>query len=150
MIRAIAREAWPVAYADILSKAQLTYMLERMYSLEALHQQLEQGHRFLLAEQTDEALGFASHGAPDPGSLARLHKLYLRPAARGQGHGEALLEAVMDACRSAGATRLELNVNKRNPARTFYERHGFRVDRDEVLDIGQGFVMDDHVLVRLL
>ncbi|TXI77628.1 MAG: hypothetical protein E6Q44_13280 [Flavobacteriales bacterium] len=48
----------------------------------------------------------------------------------------------------SGDTAVELNVNKRNPAKAFYERHGFVVERDEVLDIGQGHVMDDHVMVR--
>jgi len=41
---------------------------------------------------------------------------------------------------------VELNVNRFNNARWFYEKIGFRVVRDEVIDIGQGFVMDDHVM----
>ena len=50
------------------------------------------------------------------------------------------------AAREAGDRAIELNVNRHNPASGFYERHGFRVVRDEVIDIGQGYVMDDHVM----
>ena len=45
---------------------------------------------------------------------------------------------------------MELNVNRFNPAKRFYERHGFQVVRDEVIAIGNGYVMDDHVMQRAL
>jgi ribosomal protein S18 acetylase RimI-like enzyme len=61
-----------------------------------------------------------------------------------------LLEAMITEARKATDTAIELNVNKHNRAKAFYQRHGFRVERDEVLDIGAGYVMDDHVLVRAL
>jgi GNAT superfamily N-acetyltransferase len=77
-----------------------------------------------------------------------LHKLYVLPHTQGSGVGTALLQAVFAAARTAGNTRVELNVNRYNPARHFYARHGFSVLRDEVIDIGEGYVMDDHVMVR--
>jgi ribosomal protein S18 acetylase RimI-like enzyme len=43
---------------------------------------------------------------------------------------------------------MELNVNKRNKAIAFYEHQGFRIVREEVIDIGHGYVMDDHVMAR--
>jgi ribosomal protein S18 acetylase RimI-like enzyme len=39
-----------------------------------------------------------------------------------------------------------LNVNRFNPAVSFYEKYGFRTVKEEVIDIGQGFVMDDFVM----
>ncbi len=152
IIQAIAHATWPVSYAAMISPAQIAYMLDLMYSTVALEEQLgPKGHRFLLAEQDGQAIGFAGfehayQGAP----RTRLHKLYVLPAVKGSGVGHALLEAVLNEARAAGDTAVELNVNKYNAAREFYLRHGFTIERDEVLDIGRGFVMDDHVLVRTL
>ncbi|GIJ26764.1 histone acetyltransferase [Micromonospora qiuiae] len=73
--------------------------------------------------QTGEILGFAA--------LDRdvLEHLYLRPDARRQGIGSALLDEV----RRASPGGLSLRVFMRNTdARSFYERHGFRpVDEDD-------------------
>jgi GNAT superfamily N-acetyltransferase len=152
LIQGIARATWPVSYAAMITPAQIAYMLDLMYSTVALEEQLgPKGHHFLLAEQDGRAIGFAGfehayQGAP----RTRLHKLYVRPEAQGRGVGSVLLEAMITEARKATDTAIELNVNKHNRAKAFYQRHGFRVERDEVLDIGAGYVMDDHVLVRAL
>ena len=53
-----------------------------------------------------------------------LNKLYLLPEHQNQGIGGFLLERLKDDARSAQAT-LRLTVLEINPARRFYERHGF-------------------------
>lgn len=151
LIRAIAHETWPVAYGSILSPSQLHYMLELMYSAEALHAQILKGHRFTLFGQDDHALGFTGHEHGAKGtSSTRLHKLYVVPEAQGGGVGKALLEHVIAQARLAGDTTVELNVNRHNTALGFYQRQGFRIVRDEVIDIGHGYVMDDHILERMV
>jgi ribosomal protein S18 acetylase RimI-like enzyme len=45
-----------------------------------------------------------------------------------------------------GIETIELNVNKYNSAVSFYEKMGFERIREMVLDIGQGYVMDDYVM----
>lgn len=144
--------AWPVAYDPIIGPHQVAYMLQRMYAPEALERQMiHDGHCFLLAKVEGSAVGFASFGPQGKtGDRARLHKLYILPDRKGEGLGQLLLQAVMEQARAAGHRVLELNVNKYNPARAFYEHAGFRIVRDEVLDIGQGYVMDDHVMERSL
>lgn len=151
-IRAIAHAAWPVAYGTILSPAQLAYMLQLMYSEAALREQMEaKGHRFLIAEANGAALGFAGfeHGYKGQ-RRTRLHKLYILPGTKGTGLGAALLASVEAAARAAGDETIELNVNRFNPTKIWYLRRGFAVERDEVIDIGHGFVMDDHVMVKPL
>jgi GNAT superfamily N-acetyltransferase len=46
--------------------------------------------------------------------------------ARGQGVGGALLKALVAMAREQGYRALSLSVDRRNPARRLYERHGFR------------------------
>ena len=151
IIRSIARATWPVVYKEIISSGQITYMLELMYSGSSLEAQFGNGHRFFLAVDVDAVLGFAGYEVHYNGtSSTRLHKLYALPSAQGQGVGRNLLHAVGSAALAAGNAAIELNVNRSNPALEFYRRKGFQVLRDEVIDIGEGYVMDDHVMLKQL
>ncbi|MBK9763118.1 MAG: GNAT family N-acetyltransferase [Flavobacteriales bacterium] len=150
-IRSIAHATWPISYAEILSPEQVEYMLELMYSETAIRQQMERGHTFLVLEQDGTSLAFASF-EPANGTTKgpRLHKLYVLPEAQRNGVGTLLLEAVHSAIKKYGGETIDLNVNKFNPAKRFYERAGYTILREEVLDIGNGFVMDDHVMRKRL
>lgn len=150
-IHALAHATWPVSYKEILSRAQLVYMLDLMYSATSLADQFANGHLFLLALHEDKAIGFAGfeHGYRGERST-RLHKLYVLPDAQGRGVGSALLRSMQQAALATGDVKVELNVNRFNQARTWYEHRGFAVVRDEVIDIGGGFVMDDHVMTKPL
>lgn len=53
-----------------------------------------------------------------------LDKLYLLPAYQRRGLGSLLLQRLIEDARSA-QVRLRLTVLEVNPARHFYERHGF-------------------------
>lgn len=148
-IRAIALETWPDAYRRILSPEQLAYMLDRMYSADALRHQMDHGHVFLLQERAGKVVGFAGAEAAYAGTThTRLHKLYVLPSEQGTGVGKALLNAVEQLARSQANTAVELNVNKYNPAQEFYRKLGYAQVREEVIDIGSGFVMDDYVLQK--
>ncbi len=151
LIRDIAHATWPIAYGSILSPGQLAYMLDLMYSEAALNEQMHKGHHFLIAEEGNAAIGFAGyehhyHGARN----SRLHKLYVLPKVQGIGSGKALLKAVEETSRAAGDVALELNVNRFNRSKDFYLRHGFHIVREEVIDIGEGYVMDDYVMEKQL
>lgn len=149
-IRAIAHATWPATYGNILSAEQLVYMLELMYSEEALLQQInDKGHRFLIASEAGSACGFAAFETHYKGSLStRLHKLYVLPGTQGKGIGHSLLVAVERSAADSGDERIELNVNRYNDTVRWYVRQGFSILVDEVIDIGGGYVMDDHVMVK--
>jgi GNAT superfamily N-acetyltransferase len=53
-----------------------------------------------------------------------LEDLYVRPAARGDGVGAALLATLADVCVQRGYSRLDWSVLDWNPAREFYHRLG--------------------------
>ncbi len=149
-IQAIANEVWPVAYAQIISAQQISYMLEMMYSSASLHNQMMvEGHQFILAHIGDECVGFAGY-SKDNNTTHKLHKLYVLTTMHGKGVGKLLLEEVAKRSQSKGAIELILQVNKNNKAKDFYMANGFEIDHELVLDIGNGFVMDDFVLKRKL
>ena len=150
IIRTIAFEVWPVAYKSIISKEQIDYMLGRMYSPESLlHQMQNEGCEFLIAEESGHAVGFSSSAEIEKTKF-KLHKLYVLSTMHGKGYGALLLQEVCSRASKRGGISIELQVNKNNPAYKFYLRNGFYKDRELVLDIGNGFVMDDFILTKSL
>ena len=62
----------------------------------------------------------------DPGPVAMLEELYVRPALRGRGIGSTLLDAVVATAGAHGTMTLEVTTEEGSTgARRFYERHGF-------------------------
>lgn len=147
-VQSIAHRTWPSTFAKILTPEQIEYMLNWMYSLETLESQFEKSHTFLLAEENGEELGFAGFELNVvEGQKAKLHKIYLLPSSQGKGVGKALIFEVADRARKAGQKSLLLNVNKHNQkAIDFYLKIGFQEIYKEVIDIGNGYVMDDVVM----
>ena len=155
VIQRIARDTWPIAYGEILTAAQIDYMLSRMYAhdtLAAQMQHLTSPQRFRLIGDTKTSItGFAAYelNAASPG-VTKLHKLYCLPSTHGRGYGAALVADVVALCQLQKQRALRLNVNKFNKAMGFYQRLGFEQVDEEVIDIGQGYVMDDYVLEKVL
>jgi GNAT superfamily N-acetyltransferase len=143
----LAQQIWPQAYGEILSTAQLAYMLHLIYNPAALKEQmLKQHHSFLVAELADEPVGFASFSKTSEPGVYKLHKLYVRGDIQGKGLGKALIHAILEEIRPQEAETLRLNVNRYNKARLFYEKFGFRVVGEEDIDIGSGYFMIDYVM----
>ena len=148
VIQTIAAETWPSAYGNILSDDQIRYMLDLFYNEEALAQQMKSEHHFILAGDDGKNAGFVSFEHNYDGSKdTKLHKLYILPLLQGNGAGHRLLEAVVAAAREAGQQRIILNVNRHNIALGFYKKYGFIIDREEDIDIGNGYFMNDYILV---
>lgn len=150
----LASLCWNAAYPGIISQAQIDYMLAMMYQPSKIEEEIRhKGITWLIASETPtlatnwhDWLGYASFGPhPTEAQVFRLHKLYLHPAHKGVGLGAWLL-ATIKGMLPSDTQFLELNVNKQNAAYRFYLRQGFTVHREEVLDIGAGYVMDDYVM----
>ncbi len=144
-IREIANITWPVAYGSYISKAQLDYMLNMMYSDNSLLEQMNKGYQFYIAEQHNNPIGFASVSKEEEKSC-KLNKLYVLPTAQKTGAGKALLQKSIDYAISHAANCLYLQVNKQNNAQHFYSKHGFTVREASILEIGGGYIMDDYIM----
>lgn len=150
VIQALAHEIWPEAYASILSPAQLAYMLDKFYALEALQQQMEAGQQFLLLEEDHVAQGFAAYQLDYTPGVTQLHKLYVRPAQQHKGWGSTLLEAIEQRAIQSRQHTLRLNVNRFNNAQFFYQKKGFQTVETIDISIGEGYWMEDFVMVKQL
>lgn len=146
-IRAIAQEVWPIAYGTILSQQQMDYMMEMMYSIPSLQKQAATDKEFILAMENDQAVGFASYEFNYDGtSKTKIHKIYILSNQQGKGIGKILVDYIKDEARKENQKTILLNVNKYNVAQHFYKKIGFETISEEVIDIGNGYIMDDFVM----
>jgi GNAT superfamily N-acetyltransferase len=148
----LAGVIWREHYPGIISRAQIDYMLGKMYSLDTLRTELRAKQiRFVRLLVAERFVGFASFGPqPEPGVM-KLHKCYLLPEMHGQGYGSLLLQHCEQEVLRLGAKRLILAVNKHNPkAVAAYQRNGFVITESVITDFGNGFVMDDYLMAKEL
>ena len=152
VIQKLAQTIWPISYAGIISTEQISYMLKLIYNPQALKIQHEKGHQFVIAFSNDIPIGFASFSQKSENEFStfRLHKLYVLTTHHAKGTGSFLLDYVCKESKYAGGNLLELNVNKSNPATIFYAKKGFNVFKEEILEIENGYVMDDYVMIKTL
>jgi len=133
-IREIAEKTWRHTYLPILEKEQLDYMLTEIYSSEKISSQLKYDTQtYLLLTENERPVAFAAYSPreEDP-EIYKLHKLYCLP--------ETL---------EAGKHTLDLNVNRHNKAKNFYEKMGFVVAYEEDIPIGK-YWMNDYVMRKEL
>lgn len=149
LIRKLSYDIWPQTYADILSKEQMDYMLNMMYSEQALQKDMAGKIEYIIINDENEPVGFAAFGRTEPG-IYKLHKIYFLPSTQGKGFGKFTIEEIIKRLKNSGASALQLNVNRNNKATGFYEKLGFVIIREEDNDIGNGYFMNDYVMERRL
>lgn len=152
ILESLARQIWPQTYAAIISAAQIEFMLDWMYSKNTLEKQLQSGHEFYFLAKEGTDVGFIALEWTTNLNLPsiKINKLYVLPSYQGTGAGRLLLEKAQERARQTQVTKLFLQVNKANKAVAFYEKLGFFVQEEAIFDIGNGFVMDDYIMARLL
>jgi GNAT superfamily N-acetyltransferase len=150
-IRQLAEKTWWPAYSHILGKEQISYMLEEIYLIEKLKKQIEKNlQTYILLTEGDEPVAFAAFSPRDEDAeVYKLHKLYCLPQTQGKGYGKVLINEVMNEVINAGKHTLDLNVNRYNKAKTFYEKMGFEIIYEEDIAIGPYF-MNDYVMRKAL
>ena len=143
----LTKKIWPVAYGEILSKAQLDYMIDKFYNETALRELIQKGHVFYLAQDDNgKDVGFVSYEINSEPNKTKIHKIYVLPETQGTGLGRQFFELVKDKAIENNQNAIFLNVNKYNNAIHFYTKLGFTKVKDEVINIGNGYVMDDYVM----
>ena len=147
LIQELTMQVWPQTYAAVLSEEQIGYMLNKMYSHEALKEQMQSGQQFIIANYHQQSVGFASYGPTDLADEYKLHKLYVITTIQKTGAGKGLLWFVMDEVRKLKSHHLILQVNRHNEnAIGFYKKMGFQFEMEADFEIGNGFYMNDFVM----
>ena len=145
-VRELAEQLFPPTYEEFLDRRHINYMMDLFYSPEALVYQLDAGQHFLLLYYEGNPAGYASYTPINEEGDFKLNKIYLDAGLRGMGLGKLLIYDIIARVKSAGGRTLQLTVSRHNTATGFYEKMGFTLLKEEMLDIGGGYFMDDWVM----
>ena len=117
----VAQTGWPAA--------QQQAFLDQQHRAQHLHyRNVFPDAEWLIVERGGERIGRLY--LAESGDRVMLIDISLVPAARGAGLGGAILADLMHAAGAAGK-RVSLHVERLNPARRLYVRHGFTLVSDK-------------------
>lgn len=151
IIAGLAEIIWHECYNGIISHGQILYMLDKFQSLAAMQAQIEQQHyEYYLVMQNDKPVGYFAIVLQADGSLF-LSKIYTLAAVRGSGVAPALFAYIEAEALKRACPKIWLTVNRDNArAAAAYQKNGYTLVREQVSDIGSGYVMDDYVFEKQL
>ncbi len=145
-IARLANIVWHQHYPDIISIDQINYMLDMMYSVKSLNEQITvKGHSFYFIRQNNMNIGFIGVSKIENSVDGYfIQKFYLDQTLAGKGSGTEAHHALLKLLNPA---QMKLTVNRQNfKSINFYFKNGFKIESVADFDIGNGYVMNDFVM----
>ena len=142
----MAIDIWHECFEGVISDEQIDYMLENFQSFAAIKKQVgSENYEYFNFVLDGTRIGYFAVAA-QPDNTMMLSKLYMYKEYRGNGYAKKAFEFIKDLARQKGCKSIWLTVNRHNyGAMKVYEAFGMKIIREQVTDIGNGFVMDDFV-----
>lgn len=141
----LAGAIWTEHYAGIISDEQIGYMVDKFQSSTAIQEQLANGYEYYWMLYEGKKVGYFAIKAE--AGLLFLSKIYLDKAYRGKRIASRAFAYLKQLCKERKLSKIWLTVNRNNATSiAVYQKVGFVVDREQVADIGRGFVMDDYIM----
>jgi len=148
VISGLADRIWRKHYPDIISVAQIEYMLKNMYSEADLLKQMNEGHEFTLVYNDNKTVGYSSTSTKNNKNYF-LHKFYVETENHRKGIGSQLFDHILKQLNTPQT--IELTVNRKNyKAINFYFKKGFVIKEVADFVIGSGYFMNDFVMVKVI
>lgn len=149
LVDQLAKEIWTEKYKNIITQAQIDYMLEKFQSPQAISTAIETGMLYFLFQDKKSPIGYFAIKI-EPNETLFLSKLYLKKESRGTGLGRVGINWIFQFAQKNNLKKVSLTVKKDNSSLIFYEKIGFKIKDSVVTDIGNNFVMDDHIMEYIL
>ena len=146
-INRLAYDIWYPTYENVISKEQIDFMLNNIYSIESLEKSIDEGTAFYLMNLDNVPVGFI--GLSKKEECLRIDKIYLLPETQGKGLGKKFIDFASEIALNLGYSQLELNVNRYNSAYHFYLKQGFKVVESVDIPYYQ-FVLNDYIMRKAL
>jgi ribosomal protein S18 acetylase RimI-like enzyme len=141
---------WHEAFKDIITLAQIEYMIEKFQSFNALSEAINKNNYEYYFIKTDNNIAGYT-GIKSENEKLFLSKLYILKEYRGKQIASKAFEFIENLAKLKNLKAVWLTVNKNNNhAIEVYKHKGFVVTRTQVADIGNGFVMDDYIFEKQL
>ncbi len=148
VIKQLADRIWKKHYVPIIGTEQVEFMLNKMYSTESIAQQMHDEQNYTLVYDKETPIGYIALSTKDNKNYF-LHKFYIEVGEQGKGIGSQLLDYIIGTMKTVET--IELTVNRQNfKSINFYFKHGFIIKEVADFDIGNGFFMNDFVMIKRL
>lgn len=145
----LAHKIWNQHYIPIIGKKQVDYMVDKFQSVAAIEGQLKNGYSYFLIYFSGTPCGYMALVPEEKSKKLMISKIYVDSDLRGQNLGSELLNFALKFGQDNKFKTLWLTVNKNNfNSISWYEKRGFTKKEKVVMDIGNGFVMDDFIMQR--
>lgn len=145
----LADEIWHEYFPFLLSAEQINYMLEKFQSFNTIKAQQETGYEYYFVSCEGKTIGYVVFVSEK--DYLFLSKLYFLKSFRGKGFGREVLKHLEQIAKSNGLKNIRLTVNKYNESSIIaYKKWEFEIIESKVFDIGNGYVMDDYIMQKVL
>lgn len=145
----VANEIWHEYFTPIIGLQQVEYMVDKFQSVKGITSQLDNGYEYYFAMHNGEIAGY--FGIQLQSDNLFLSKLYLKKDFRGKGIASQMLAYIKNIACYNNKSKITLTVNRHNyHTIDVYKHFGFDIEKEQKADIGNGFYMDDYVMVLAL
>lgn len=149
IIEKMADVIWKDHYTSIIGIEQVEYMLDKFQTAEAIKAQVDDGIEYYLINHEEVGVGYLSFAKKK--DTLFLSKIYVMREMRGKKIGKAAMKFIESKAIEFGYATISLTVNKNNlNSIEAYEKMNFQKKDEIVIDIGNGFVMDDFLMEKRL
>lgn len=140
---------WHEHYTPIIGLEQVRYMLDKFQSIAAIENQIKGNYEYYILMFDETPVGYLSIVEKDNSLF--LSKIYVLKSERGKGIGSVTMDFVQKRAKELMLDSIVLTVNKYNVSSIkAYKKMGFENIGALVQDIGNGFVMDDYKMEKLI
>ena len=147
IVAKLANTIWNSHYTPIIGQKQVDYMVNKFQSFDAIKSQIKNGYCYYLISNSKNAIGYLCL-LPDPDSnKIMISKIYVDKSENGNGYGTQLINLTKTIAKEKNINTIWLTVNKHNTnSINWYQKLGFNITKKIIMDIGEGYFMDDFVM----
>ena len=148
-IAQLADIIWREHYIPIIGLDQVDYMVKNFQSAEAMYAQFINGYHYFMIYSNDQFIGYISIKKEDDSLF--LSKIYVSKDYRGKKIGKSAMDFVQEKALEMHCKSIALGVNRFNvSAIAAYKAMNFKITGEMITDIGNGFIMDDYKMEKLI
>ena len=148
-IAELADMIWREHYIPIIGLEQVDYMMKNYQSAEAMYSQFIDGYHYFMIYYNDQFVGYISIKKEEESLF--LSKIYISKEYRGKKIGTSAMNFIEEKAIEMHCKSIRLGVNRFNvSAIAAYKAMGFKIIGEMITDIGNGFIMDDYKMEKLI
>lgn len=147
----IARNIWSEHYGKLIGMDQVNYMLDKYQSPKAIEEQIKEGYDYFFLKYGNSDAGYMGIKPEYDNNKLFLSKIYIDKDFRRRGIAKNAVDYAIKYAKDRNLNSIYLTVNKGNTGSIdAYKAFGFETVDSVVTPIGNGYVMDDFIMEKLV